>query len=131
VPALPNLPWLDRLNGWRREITAEMAALLSTLQQFRQGVSNFQRITTRLLDATDTLEQFTKLYIGGLTDTRRQVEEVNRVLKEQVASPASDLVLGAVSELTDVLTSVARLNPLLRRPPSAGTGQPPPAANDD
>ena len=131
MPALPDLPWWDRLDGWRRELTTEMVALPSTLQQFREGVSNFQRITTRLLDATDTLEQFTKLYIGGLADTRRQVEEVNRVLKEQVASPASDLVLGAVSELTDVLASVARLNPLLRRPPSAGSGPPPPTPNDD
>jgi hypothetical protein len=131
VPALPDLPWLNRLDGWRRELTSEMAALPSTLQQFREGVSNFQRITARLLDATDTLEQFTRLYVGGLADARRQVEEVNRVLKEQVASPASDLVLGAVSELTDVLTSVARLNPLLRRPPSAGTGKTRPAADDD
>jgi hypothetical protein len=122
---------LDRLDGWRRELISEMAALPSTLQQFREGVSNFQRITARLLDATDTLEQFTRLSVGGLADARRQVEEVNRVLKEQVASPAGDLVLGAVSELTDVLTSVARLNPLLRRPPSAGTGQTRPAADDD
>lgn len=120
VPVLPELPWFDRLDGWRRQLTSEIIALPSTLQEFREGVSNFQRITSRLLDATDALEQFTRLYMNGMADTRRQVDEVNRMLREGVGSPASDLVIGAVSELTDALSSMARLNPLLRRPPSPG-----------
>jgi hypothetical protein len=120
VPVLPELPWFDRLDGWRRQLTSEVIALPSTLQEFREGVSNFQRITSRLLDATDALEQFTRLYMNGMADTRRQVDEVNRMLREGVGSPASDLVIGAVSELTDALSSMARLNPLLRRPPSPG-----------
>ncbi|HEX3459972.1 MAG TPA: hypothetical protein VHT49_03635 [Acidimicrobiales bacterium] len=120
MPVLPELPWFDRLDGWRRQLTSEVIALPSTLQEFREGVSNFQRITSRLLDATDALEQFTRLYMNGMADTRRQVDEVNRMLREGVGSPASDLVIGAVSELTDALSSMARLNPLLRRPPSPG-----------
>jgi hypothetical protein len=127
---MPEIPWLNRLESWRRQLTSELVALPSTLQEFREGVTNFQRITTRLLDATDTLEQFSRLYMSGLADTRRQVEEVNRVLREQVGSPATDLVIGAVGELTDALSSMVRLNPLLRRPPSPGE-QPPPTEGDD
>jgi hypothetical protein len=128
---LPELPWFDRLDSWRRQLTSEVIALPSTLQEFREGVSNFQRITSRLLDATDALEQFTRLYMNGMADTRRQVEEVNRMLREGVGSPASDLVIGAVSELTDALSSMARLNPLLRRPAAPGPEpSPPPEAGD-
>lgn len=131
MPVLPEMSWFDRLDTWRRQVTSELVALPSTLQEFREGVTNFQRITTRLLDATDTLEQFTRLYMGGMADTRRQVEEVNRVLREQVGSPATDLVIGAVGELTDALSSMVRLNPLLRRPPSPPGEQPPATEGDD
>lgn len=131
VPVLPEMPWFGRLDTWRRQLTSEVIALPSTLQEFREGVSNFQRITTRLLDATDTLEQFTRLYMNGMTDTRRQVEEVNRMLREGVGGPASDLVIGAVGELTDALSSMVRLNPLLRRPPSPGPEHSPPTESDD
>jgi hypothetical protein len=126
---MPEIPWLNRLESWRRQVTTELLALPSTLQEFREGVTNFQRITTRLLDATDTLEQFTRLYMNGMADTRRQVEEVNRVLRDQVGSPATDLVIGAVGELTDALSSMVRLNPLLRRP-SSSPGEPPPPPTD-
>jgi hypothetical protein len=125
------MPWFDRLDSWRRQLTTELVALPTTLQDFREGVNNFQRITTRLLDATDTLEQFTGMYVSGMADTRRQVEEVGRVLREGMGSPASDLVIGAVGELTDALSSMVRLNPLLRRPPSPGTPPSPPTDNDD
>lgn len=131
MPVLPELPWFDRLDSWRRQLTSEVVALPSTLQEFREGVSNFQRITSRLLDATDALEQFTRLYMNGMADTRRQVEEVNRMLREGVGSPASDLVIGAVGELTDALSSMVRLNPLLRRPPSPGPEPSPPTQDDD
>lgn len=131
MPVMPEIPWLNRLESWRRQVTSELLALPSTLQEFREGVTNFQRITTRLLDATDTLEQFTRLYMNGMADTRRQVEEVNRVLREQVGSPATDLVIGAVGELTDALSSMVRLNPLLRRPPSSPSDRPPPTESDD
>jgi hypothetical protein len=131
VPVLPEVTWFNRLDSWRRQVTSELVALPSTLQDFREGVTNFQRITTRLLDATDTLEQFTRLYTDGMADTRRQVEEVNRVLREQVGSPATDLVIGAVGELTDALSSVVRLNPLLRRPPTSSSEHPPPTEGDD
>ena len=131
MPVLPEISWFNRLDGWRRQVTSELVALPSTLQEFREGVSNFQRITTRLLDATDTLEQFTRLYMNGMADTRRQVEEVNRVLREQVGSPATDLVIGAVGELTDALSSMVRLNPLLRRPPSPPSEHPSPDEDDD
>jgi hypothetical protein len=131
VPVLPEIPWLNRLESWRRQVTTELIALPTTLQEFREGVTNFQRITTRLLDATDTLEQFTGLYVNGVADTRRQVEEVNRVLREQVGSPATDLVIGAVGELTDALSSMVRLNPLLRRPPSTPGENPPSTDADD
>ncbi|HEY1989163.1 MAG TPA: hypothetical protein VGG43_06865 [Acidimicrobiales bacterium] len=129
MPVMPEIPWLNRLESWRRQVTTELLALPSTLQEFREGVTNFQRITTRLLDATDTLEQFTRLYMNGMADTRRQVEEVNRVLRDQVGSPATDLVIGAVGELTDALSSMVRLNPLLRRP-SSSPGEPPPPPTD-
>jgi hypothetical protein len=131
VPVMPEIPWLNRLESWRRQVTSELLALPSTLQEFREGVTNFQRITTRLLDATDTLEQFTRLYMNGMADTRRQVEEVNRVLRDQVGSPATDLVIGAVGELTDALSSMVRLNPLLRRPSSSPGEQPPSSESDD
>ena len=131
MPVLPEIPWLNRLESWRRQVTTELIALPTTLQEFREGVTNFQRITTRLLDATDTLEQFTGLYMNGVADTRRQVEEVNRVLREQVGSPATDLVIGAVGELTDALSSMVRLNPLLRRPPSTPGEYPPSTDAED
>ncbi|HWD51504.1 MAG TPA: hypothetical protein VG412_03830 [Acidimicrobiales bacterium] len=131
MPVLPEIPWLNRLESWRRQVTTELIALPSTLQEFREGVTNFQRITTRLLDATDTLEQFTRLYTTGVADTRRQVEEVNRVLREQVGSPATDLVIGAVGELTDALSSMVRLNPLLRRPLPPSDEDPPPIDAED
>ncbi len=100
-------------------MTIELEALPETLRMFREGVSNFQRITKRLLDATDAIEQIAQFSAGGLVDTRRRIEEVNRLLQQQVASPSREMVSSAVSELSDTLSSLARLNPLWPRPPSS------------
>lgn len=129
MPTLPAVPWVKGLDTWRRALTYEVVALPSTLQQFRVGIDNFQRITARLLDATDALEQLTRLHVGDLTDARKQIEDINRLLREQMASPAADLVLGAVGGLSDALSSMSRMNPLSNRPPSPRTGSPPPPAD--
>ncbi|MHB1709933.1 MAG: hypothetical protein ACYCV7_00820 [Acidimicrobiales bacterium] len=128
MPILPDLPWLRGVDAWRRELSEEVVALPATLRELREGVDNFQRITSRLLDATDALEQFTQRYGSGLTDARRQIEDINRLLREQMASPATDLVLGAVGGLSDALSSMARMNPLSNRPPAPRSS--PPTAGD-
>ncbi|MGI8492956.1 MAG: hypothetical protein ACR2KC_05970 [Acidimicrobiales bacterium] len=119
MSTLPGLPWMEGLDHWRKEVTTELRSLPETLRMLREGVDNFQRITKRLLDITDGLEQVTRLYVGGISDARKRVEDVNRALQKQVASPASEVVVSAVTDLGEALAAMARLNPLWPRLSSA------------
>src|ERR1700730_1655121 len=115
VSGLGGFPWIEGIDNWRRSVTAELEALPETLRLFREGVSNFQRITARLLDATDAMEQFTRKYTSGVADARRRLDAAGESLREQVTSATDDPVRGAVEEFTKALSAMAELNPLMRR----------------
>ncbi len=118
VNPLEGLPWVNGIEAWRKELTAELVALPETLRTFREGVSNFQRITKRLLDATEAFETVTALYTGGVADARKRLDEATRAMREQAvdASGSSSERLGsAVEEVTKALAAMADLNPLWRR----------------
>jgi len=83
---------------------------------FREGVDNFQRITRQLLDASDAIEQVTSLYVSGMADIGRKMDEAARAMRDQVASVgASDRVSSAADEVTKALSAMADLNPFWRR----------------
>ena len=100
---------------WQKSLNSELTALPETLQKFREGVTNFQRITQRLLDATEATEQFTKLSTGGMADAGRRLDEAARALRANMATfERDDRMSSAVEELTDALAALAELNPLWR-----------------
>jgi hypothetical protein len=116
------------LARWQTSLNSELSALPETLRQFREGVANFQRITQRLLDATEATEQFTKLSAGGMAEVGRRLDEAARVLRENMAKfERDDRTSSAVDEFTDALSALAELNPLWRwavpttRKPQAGS----------
>jgi uncharacterized protein with PIN domain len=118
VSALGGFPWIEGVEKWRRQLTAELEALPETLRLFREGVSNFQRITARLLDATEALEQVTALYVGGMDEAKSRLDDASRSLRAQLASIANDpagSATSAVEEFTKALSAMAELNPLWRR----------------
>jgi methyl-accepting chemotaxis protein len=108
--------WINGIEAWRRALTAELVALPETLALFREGVSNFQRITGQLLDVTDAIEQVTSLYVSGMADIGHKMEEAAKAMRDQVASVGnSDRVSSAAEEVTRALSAMADLNPLWRR----------------
>jgi hypothetical protein len=119
------LPWVEGIEQWRRQLVAELAALPETLRLFREGIDNFQRITKRLLDASESIEQFTQLYVGAMADGRRRMEEAGNALREQMAAGSADPVRTAVSDVAKALSVMAELNPLWPRP-SGGALEPEP-----
>jgi hypothetical protein len=129
--------WVEGIESWRRQITAELAALPETLRLFREGIDNFQRVTKRLLDATEGIEEFTQLYAGAITDGRHRIEEARNAIREQMASAPADPVGTAVAEVAKALSIMSELNPLWSHdaghghrplPPSTGPETPPPRA---
>ena len=107
--------WVADLARWQKSLNSELTALPETLQKFREGVTNFQRITQRLLDATEATEQFTKLSTGGMADAGRRLDEAARALRANMATfERDDRMSSAVEELTDALAALAELNPLWR-----------------
>src|ERR1700730_12153203 len=100
VSGLGGFPWVEGIDSWRRRVTAEFEALPETPRLFREGVSNFQRITTRLLDATDALEQFTRMYTSGVADARRRLDAASESLRGQVTSATDHPVCGAGEAFT-------------------------------
>jgi hypothetical protein len=98
-------PRLEQLAEWHRQVTAELIALPGTLALLREGAENFQRVTKRLLDATETLDQINQLQSKAI-----------RSVRDQVASrPGTTTVVGALDELNDALSTLARVNPFWPR----------------
>jgi hypothetical protein len=103
------------LARWQKSLNAELSVLPETLRQFREGVTNFQRITQRLLDATEATEQFTKLSTSGMADAGRRLDEAVRALRDNMPKlERDDRVSSAVEEFTDALSALAELNPVWR-----------------
>jgi hypothetical protein len=116
VNPFEGVPWFEGFNTWRRALSAELATLPETLSQLREGVGNFQRVTKRLVDASEAMEQFTRLYPTGLADAGRRLEEAARTMRDQVSSTgAGERVTLATEEVTKALSAMADLNPLWRR----------------
>jgi hypothetical protein len=115
------LSWVEGIEQWRRQLVAELASLPETLRLFREGIDNFQRITKRLLDASESIEQFTRLYAGAMADGRRRMEEAGNALREQMTASPADPVRSAVSDVAKALSAMAELNPLW---PLRGGGSP-------
>ena len=98
--------WLDQADAWRRRVGRELAVLPDTLAQFREGVENFQKVSRRLAEATEAMEQINLIQSGAL-----------KAVKEQLSSaPGGTVVAGAIDDLADALGTMARLNPFWPRP---------------
>jgi hypothetical protein len=95
---------MSEVDRWSRDMVRELRFLPDTLAQFREGVGNFQRVTKRLADATDTLEVVNQLPTGAL-----------RAVRDQLAGPGGSAVSGAIGDLSEVLAAAVRLNPLRPR----------------
>lgn len=108
MPAEGVSRWLQQADAWRRRVAAELAVLPDTLAQLREGADNFQRVTRRLVEATDSLERVAQVQAGLLAVVRDQV----------AAAPGSDRVAGALDDLNQAIAGLNRLNPLW---PRAGT----------
>jgi hypothetical protein len=107
--------WMADLATWQKSLNSELSVLPETLRQLREGVANFQRITQRLLDATEATEQFTKLSTGGMTDAARRLDDAARKLRENAAKlEPDDRMSSAVEDFTDALSALAELNPVWR-----------------
>jgi hypothetical protein len=100
---------LSEADRWSREMVRELRYLPDTLAQFREGVGNFSRVTKRLADATDTIEAVNQIPSGALRAVRDQL----------VGAPGGSVVSGAIGDLSEVLATAVRLNPLWPRDPAA------------
>jgi hypothetical protein len=124
---VPPPPWLQQLEDWRRRLGRELSSLPDTLSQLREGVENFRRVTQRLDDATSAMEQYGSMPTSALSEVLTRADEVNRAFREQIATvPGGDKVAGALEELTQSLTTVARLNPWWARAMPKPPPPPPP-----
>jgi hypothetical protein len=113
----PEWSWLRRAEAWRRQLATELALLPETLNQLRDGVENFRRVTQRLVDATAGIEQLNEMQSGALSEVRQRVEEANRVIRDQItAVPGGERMAGALEDLSETLATMARLNPFWPRP---------------
>jgi hypothetical protein len=105
---------LTEVDRWSRDMVQELRYLPGTLAQFREGVGNFQRVTKRLADATETLEAVNQLPSGALRAVRDQL----------VGGPGGSAVSGAIGDLSEVLAAAVRLNPLWPREQGSQSSQP-------
>jgi hypothetical protein len=96
---------LLQLAEWGQQVTAELAVLPQTLSQLREGADNFQRVTKRLLDATETLERINQL----------QGQAIKSVREQMATAPGATRMVGALDELNEALGSLGRLNPFSSR----------------
>ena len=94
--------WVNDLARWQKSLNAELSALPETLQKFREGVTNFQRITQRLLDATEATEQFTKLSTGGMADAGRRLDEPDLRIASIALSRNLTVITGNVRHFSRV-----------------------------
>jgi hypothetical protein len=99
------LPRLVQVAEWGVQVTAELAVLPQTLSQLREGADNFQRVTQRLLDATETLERVNQL----------QGQAIKAVREQMATAPGATRMAGALDELNEALGSLGRLNPFWSR----------------
>jgi hypothetical protein len=107
--------WLTGIGDWQQELRSELATLPETLRLLREGVTNMQVVTKRLLDATAALEQVTAM-TALLADAQRRVDEITTSLAGPLAgSGADERVRGAISELGDAFSAMAQLNPFWPR----------------
>jgi hypothetical protein len=105
---------LGEMDRWSRQMVRELTYLPDTLAQFRESVGNFQRVTKRLADATDTLELVNQIPIGAL-----------RAVRDQLAgAPGASVVSGALGDLSEALATAVRLNPLWPRDSASGPSGP-------
>jgi hypothetical protein len=111
------LDQLSDVDRWSRDMVRELRYLPDTLAQFREGVGNFQRVTKRLADATDTIEAVNSLPSGAL-----------RAVRDQLTSTPGSVVSGAIGDLSEVLATAVRLSPLRARDPAARPSESPPAS---
>ena len=108
------LDQVSEADRWSREMVRELRYLPDTLAQFREGVGNFQRVTKRLADATETLEVVNSLPSGALRAVRDQL----------VGGSGGSVVSGAIGDLSEVLATAVRLNPLRPREQGSRTSEP-------
>jgi hypothetical protein len=100
-----------RLKEWGRDLAAELAVLPQTLASWREGVDNFQRVAKRLADATQSLEQVTRVQTDAMKTMRDQL----------AATPGGERMAGAFGDINETLGGLARLNPFWPRvPPRSG-----------
>jgi hypothetical protein len=99
------LPRLVQVAEWGQQVTAELAVLPQTLSQLREGADNFQRVTKRLLDATETLERINQL----------QGQAIRSVRDQMATAPGATRMAGALDDLNEALGSLGRLNPFWSR----------------
>jgi hypothetical protein len=99
-----------RLGRWGRNLRAELAVLPQTLATWREGVDNFQRVAKRLADATESLEQVTRMQANAM-----------KAMRDQLATtPGGDKMTGAFGDINEALGGLARLNPFWPRVPPKG-----------
>jgi hypothetical protein len=99
------LPRLVQVAEWGQQVTTELAVLPQTLAQLREGADNFQRVTKRLLDATETLERINQL----------QGQAIRSVRDQMATAPGATRMAGALDDLNEALGSLGRLNPFWSR----------------
>jgi hypothetical protein len=108
------------VQAWGRKMSAELDALPETLRTLREGAANFQVVSERLARTTEKLEAIGALYdSAGATEAVRRLEEAAARLQRQRAAltgtPGVDFVSSAVDEFARTVSSLADLNPFLRR----------------
>jgi hypothetical protein len=98
-----------QLGRWGRDMHAELSALPQTLAKLREGADNFQRVGQKLSDATESLDQVSRMQAGAVKAVRDHIG----------AGPGADRVAGAFGDVNETLSALARLNPFSPRvPPS-------------
>jgi hypothetical protein len=101
-----------RLERWGRSLRAELVLLPQTMASWREGVDNFQRVARRLADATESLEQVTRMQA-----------DAKKAMQDQLATtPGGERMAGAIGDFNEALGGLARLNPFWPRVPPRSDG---------
>ena len=107
---------------WRRDLQSELAALPETLRQFLDAVANLRVVSQRLADTSEAIERLSPVSPSAAAEGARRLEEAFARLQAQAAAarasfPGADAVSSAVEDFGRAVSSMAELNPFLRRPP--------------
>lgn len=110
--------------SWARRLSDELAQFPDTLADLRSGVNNFERASRRLADASDSLEEITRLYQSTMVEAaRRTAGSTDALIKqmEALSKQSPDVLQASVSELKRTVDAFADLNPFWprSRPPDA------------